>query len=71
VKSYKQYKHYHSYEYAKFWIHFNRIAIGEEEGFPLFLFGGQDDSHLLGSHRQNRKFDAVKLIKASPTSGLS
>lgn len=61
---------YHCYEDSKLRIHLDGVAIGEEERFALLLFGGQDNGHLLGCHREDRKFDAVELIEASPAAGL-
>lgn len=61
---------YHGEEDAELWVHVDHVSVGEDKLFLLVLLTLQDDVDLLGSDRQHRQLDAVKLIKAAPGAGL-
>lgn len=61
---------YHGEEDAELRVHVNHVSVSEDKLFLLVLLTLQDDVDLLGGDRQDRQLDAVKLIKATPGSGL-
>ena len=61
---------YHCEKDAEFWVERDVVAVGKNEGIFAFFFGGEDDGDLLRRDGQNRKFDAVEFVEATPGSRL-
>lgn len=61
---------YHGYEDAELGIHFDGVAVCEEESLLFLLLGGKDNGHLLGRYGQHGQLDAIEFVETAPAAGL-